>query len=61
MNRRVNDMALAYTKTTWTNDVTPLNATNLNHMEDGIEAASLDDSVLTLAESLGWVNPEDEE
>lgn len=54
-------MALAYTKTTWTNDVTPLNATNLNHMEDGIEAASLDDSVLTLAESLGWVNPEDEE
>lgn len=54
-------MALAYTPTTWVNETTPLNATNLNHMEAGIEAASLDSSVLTLAESMGWENPEDED
>ena len=51
---------MAYSKITWENEVTPLNATNLNRMEDGIDAAQIDDDVITLAESLGWVNPEDE-
>lgn len=33
-------MAINYTKTTWNNDTAPaLNATNLNNMETGIEAA----------------------
>ena len=31
---------MAYTKTVWTNNVTALNATNMNHIEDGIESAS---------------------
>lgn len=29
---------MAYTKTTWVNGQTPINATNLNHIEDGIES-----------------------
>lgn len=29
---------MAYTKTTWVNDVTPANATNMNNIENGIEA-----------------------
>ena len=28
---------MAYTKTAWVNNTTPINATNLNHIEDGIE------------------------
>ena len=28
---------MSYIKTTWVNGVTPINATNLNHIEDGIE------------------------
>ena len=31
---------ITYTKTNWVNDVTKLNATNMNHIEDGIEAAT---------------------
>lgn len=49
-----------YVKTNWINEETPLNATNLNKMEQGIYDASVDPAVLTLAESLGWENPEDE-
>lgn len=30
---------MAYTKTNWVNDVTPANATNMNNIEEGIEAA----------------------
>lgn len=33
-------MAIEYSKTTWLNDNTPLNADNMNHIEDGIEAAT---------------------
>lgn len=33
-------MAIEYYKTTWSNDNTPLNADNMNHIEDGIEAAT---------------------
>lgn len=49
-----------YEKINWENEVTPLNQTNLNHMDQGIYDASIDPAVITLAESLGWVNPEDE-
>lgn len=30
---------MAYTKTTWVNKKTPLNATNMNHIEDGVAEA----------------------
>jgi len=30
---------MAYSKLTWQNNVTPLNAANLNRMEDGIQEA----------------------
>lgn len=53
-------MAIQYTPTTWINGTTPLNATNLNNMESGIAAASIDDAVIALAESMGWENPESE-
>ena len=53
--RRVSDMA--YEKITWVNNETPLNAANMNRMEDGIDATVIDDQVLTLATSMGWVNP----
>ena len=33
-------MSIEYNKTTWSNDNTPLNADNMNHIEDGIEAAT---------------------
>ena len=48
-----------YDKINWVNEETPLNATNLNHMDQGIYDASIDPEVITLAESLGWVNPEE--
>lgn len=49
---------MGYTRINWVNEETPLNAVNLNRMEDGIEEAIIDDAVITLAESMGWVNPE---
>lgn len=52
---------MAYSRVTWVNEETPLNANNLNRMEDGIEATVIDPLVLALAESMGWVNPEDGE
>ena len=30
---------MAYSKTTWVQEETPLNAANMNHIEDGIETA----------------------
>ena len=30
---------MAYSKTTWVQEETPLNATNMNHIEDGIATA----------------------
>ncbi len=49
---------MAYIKTQWLNDETPLNADNLNHMEEGIEeavdATEIDASVKALAQSMGW-------
>lgn len=45
---------MAYEKTHWVNEETPLNAENLNKIEDGIEAVQVDARVITLAESMGW-------
>lgn len=43
---------MAYDKTTWINDTTPLNADNLNHIEDGIEEAmELAEEALVTADS----------
>lgn len=33
-------MAIEYNKTNWVNNITKLNATNMNHIEDGIEAVT---------------------
>lgn len=38
---------MAYTKTNWVNGTTPINATNLNHIEDGIEAVDTTTTMLT--------------
>lgn len=47
-------MAIEYNKTTWVNDNTPLNADNMNHIEDGIEAAinGVNDSVTNITAGL---------
>lgn len=45
---------MAYTKQTWSdlpNTTTPINATRLNHMEDGIEDALTDDNIKNTATS----------
>lgn len=41
---------MAYTKTTWVNDTTPVNATNMNKIESGIK--DLDDSLNSLKGSI---------
>ena len=47
-------MAIEYNKTTWVNDNTPLNADNMNHIEDGIEAVAnaVNDSVTNITAGL---------
>lgn len=41
---------MAYSKTTWVQEETPLNAANMNHIEDGIETADTNaSSALTTA------------
>lgn len=47
-------MGIEYNKTTWVNDNTPLNADNMNHIEDGIEAAinAINDSVTNITAGL---------
>ncbi len=43
---------MAYTKQTWTNDVSKLNATRMGHIEDGIEAtATVADAAFTVADA----------
>lgn len=53
---------MAYDRTTWVNEETPLNADNLNNIEDGIEealdGAAIDSSTTALFASLGWTPPE---
>ena len=36
----------SYIKTNWVNNVTKLNADNMNHIEDGIEAATVEINTL---------------
>lgn len=47
-------MAIEYNKTNWVNDQTKLNADNMNHIEDGIEAATnaVNDSVTNITAGL---------
>ena len=33
---------MSYTKTVWENDITPVSASNMNKIEDQIEAVSVD-------------------
>lgn len=55
---------VSYTRITWVNGETPLNANNMNRMEggieDAIEAAAVDPDVLTQYAALGWVDPDEE-
>ena len=46
---------MAYTRTNWQNEVTPLDANNLNNIEDGVEAAQVDSDVITQYTALGVV------
>ena len=52
---------MAYEKITWVNNQTPLNAANMNRMEDGIDEAikdiEIDATVKALATSMGWIDP----
>lgn len=45
---------ISYNKTNWENNVTKLNAKNMNHIEDGIEAATnaINDSVTNITAGL---------
>ena len=45
---------MAYTKQTWTNDVSKLNATRLNYIEDGIEAAVASPASVASGECAVW-------
>lgn len=52
---------MAYTKTTWVDGVegnTPINATNLNNIEDGVEAN--DTNISTMLDDLYYVNNEED-
>ena len=44
---------MAYVRTNWVNDVTALNADNMNNIEDGIESLQVDNDVITEFEALG--------
>ena len=44
---------MAYTKTNWVNNTTPLNATNMNKIEEGIAA---NDAALNTKASVDYVN-----
>ena len=48
-------MAISYTKTNWVNNVTKLNADNMNHIENGIKNASDAINTLNIPEPLGPV------
>ena len=46
---------ISYTKTNWVNNVTKLNADNMNHIEDGIKNVSVAINTLNIPEPLGPV------
>ena len=45
---------MAYEKIDWRNQETPLNANNLNHMEDGIAESDIQAAAIAAFEALGW-------
>lgn len=53
---------MAYTRTTWVNEETPLNADNLNNLEEGVAQAvagsTIDSTVVQLYENLGLITGE---
>ena len=53
---------MAYTRTTWVNEETPLNADNMNNLEDGVEEAiagsTIDSTVVELYTDLGLITGE---
>ena len=53
---------MAYNRTNWVNEETPLSADNFNNIEDGIEELQdkfeIDQSVKSLYAALGWIEPE---
>ena len=55
-------MIMAYTRTTWVNEETPLNADNMNNLEDGVEEAiagsTIDSTVVELYTDLGLITGE---
>ena len=46
---------MAYSRTTWEDLVTPLDADHMNNIEDGIAEAIIDDSVIEVYRSKGVV------
>ena len=46
---------MAYERTNWINGTTPLNATNMNNIEDGIAEVQVDEEVITIYQNLGVV------
>lgn len=60
---------MAYSKTTWVNNTTPINSTNLNHIEDGIkdvdtrvsdiESGNLDSRVTDIEENYVFFDTEE--
>lgn len=48
---------MAYQRVTWVNEETPLNANNMNNIEDGIEECMVEEAVKVLFASIGWVAP----
>lgn len=53
---------MAYERTNWQNEVTPIDANHLNNIEDGLEeiseATEIDNSVITLYRSLELISNE---
>ncbi len=47
---------MAYTKTNWVNGQTPINATNLNHIENGIESVEQEIPVVETSKTTGTDN-----
>lgn len=45
---------MAYEPINWVNTATPLNARNLNHMEEGISEADIKAETIAAFEALGW-------
>lgn len=55
---------MTYTRTIWVNEETPLNADNLNNLEQGVEdaiaAVTIDDEIIEQYTTLGLITAETE-